>query len=366
MSEWNPTKEDRAFAKALDYWSKKKNFNRPKLAELCGKSVRTIDYVFSLQRGMGKSTAFTLAAKLGTNYADMLSLGQWILDGKEPGAWVKPKIPLYLLGLEEQIDEIDEHIDMLQWELEKLPEVEPDIPEGWLDKIPSELSEEEQERVFDLLDTPRARLGVQLLELMTRRKILAMGEKWQTAIEDKSLSISDFKKLRNNINSKAEHILSSIKKPPPAFGENMSNKAVPPSEFIAVPKYTAKLSGGPGSFETSDQIDANLMFKRKFLERKGQIDKMALFEVTGESMQPFIYHGDVVLVDMSVSTPEQIVDGKAYAFREDQTVKIKRLSRQGGTIIASSENHMMYLPYHVDLEEFQIIGRVIWVGHEVN
>jgi len=136
-------------------------------------------------------------------------------------------------------------------------------------------------------------------------------------------------------------------------------------QFATVPKYRAKLSGGHGSTETSDQIETNLMFRRSFLKRKGQPDKMALFEVTGESMQPFIYHGDVVLVDMSVNDIEQIVDGKAYAFREDHTVKVKRLSRQGHNIIASSENHMMNPPYHVEKEDFQLIGRVVWVGHEV-
>lgn len=92
---------------------------------------------------------------------------------------------------------------------------------------------------------------------------------------------------------------------------------------------------------------------------------MALFEVIGDSMQPFLYSGDVVLVDMLQSDPHMIEDGKAYAFREDNTVKVKRLSLQGGNLIATSENSDMYPPYHVDTDNFQLIGRVIWVGHEV-
>lgn len=136
-------------------------------------------------------------------------------------------------------------------------------------------------------------------------------------------------------------------------------------DFTTVPKYQAKLSGGPGSLETSDQIEANLMFRTEFLSRKGQVDKMALFEVTGESMQPFIYDGDVVLVDTSVNNIGQIVAGKTYAFRENSTVLIKRLSVQGGAIIASSENHQMNPPYHLDTDSFNLIGRVVWVGHEV-
>ena len=133
-------------------------------------------------------------------------------------------------------------------------------------------------------------------------------------------------------------------------------------EFVAIKKYRAKLSGGHGCFDTSQEVEANVMFRRDFLSRKGQIDKMALFEVIGNSMEPFIYDGDVVLVDMSQT---DIVDGKAYAFREDHTVKVKRLSKQGGVVIATSENAMHYPAYPVDVKNFQLIGKVIWVGHEV-
>lgn len=138
--------------------------------------------------------------------------------------------------------------------------------------------------------------------------------------------------------------------------------AADPGEFIAVPKYKARLSGGHGSLLDSDMIEANLMFRRDFLARRGDPSNMALFEVIGDSMEPFIYHGDVVLVDRSQS---DIIDGKAYAFREDNTVKVKRLSRQGKIVIAASENARLYQPYPVDTDSFTLIGRVIWIGHEV-
>ncbi len=50
--------------------------------------MRTINYVYSLQRGMGKKTAFQLAEKLDTSYSSMLSLGEWILDEKDPSKWM--------------------------------------------------------------------------------------------------------------------------------------------------------------------------------------------------------------------------------------------------------------------------------------
>jgi len=132
--------------------------------------------------------------------------------------------------------------------------------------------------------------------------------------------------------------------------------------FVSVPKYKARPSGGHGTFDASDMIESNLMFRHDFLSKRGQVDQMALFEVTGNSMEPFIYEGDVVLVDRS---SREITDGKAYAYREGDTIKIKRLSRQGNVVIASSENAMMYPAYRVETDNFSLIGRVIWVGHEV-
>jgi len=135
------------------------------------------------------------------------------------------------------------------------------------------------------------------------------------------------------------------------------------SDFDLIPKYKARLSGGHGSFEDSDQIEANFAFRKAWVRRKAS-NKLALFEVVGDSMHPFISDGDVVLVDLNENDPAMIVDGKAYAIREDHTVKVKRLVRQGGSLIIRSQNRQEYPDYEA-ADDFHLIGRVIWVGHEV-
>lgn len=151
------------------------------------------------------------------------------------------------------------------------------------------------------------------------------------------------------------------------FENQLQNKTVPGnlSGFTLIPKYKAKLSGGDGSLETSNQIEANLAFRTDFISKKGTPNKMALFEVAGDSMLPFLHDGDVVLVDLTRNEPQNIIDGKVYAFREDHTVKVKRLSFQGSALIATSENSSLYPPYEVEKENFQLIGQVVWVGHEI-
>lgn len=136
--------------------------------------------------------------------------------------------------------------------------------------------------------------------------------------------------------------------------------------FISVPKFLARLSGEHDSFQDTDRVESNLMFHKDFLSKHGSPDQMALIEVTGNSMHPFLSNGDTVLVDLSRNTLADIVDGKAYAFREGQSVKIKRLSLQGSTLIASSESAQLYPPYSIDINNFSLIGEVLWVGHEVN
>jgi len=58
-------------------------------------------------------------------------------------------------------------------------------------------------------------------------------------------------------------------------------------------------------------------------------------------MFPLLYDADVVLVDPTKTGPEDIVDGKVYAFREDHTVKVKGLSSQGNILQATRENSAM-------------------------
>jgi plasmid maintenance system antidote protein VapI len=148
--------------------------------------------------------------------------------------------------------------------------------------------------------------------------------------------------------------------------EDRSDYIIHKSAFISVPKFLARLSGEYDSFQDTDRVESNLMFHKDFLSKHGSPDQMVLIEVTGNSMHPFLSNGDTVLVDLSRNTLADIVDGKAYAFREGQSVKIKRLSLQGSTLIASSESAQLYPPYSIDISNFSLIGEVLWVGHEVN
>jgi len=149
---------------------------------------------------------------------------------------------------------------------------------------------------------------------------------------------------------------------------NRPDYAIPQdtANFISVPKFAAQLPVDQDSFPDADLVESDMMFHKNFLMKYGNPEQMALFEVIGNSMKPFLYNGDVVLVNLSKNNITDIIDGKAYAFRENHTVKVKRLSLQGTTLIVTSENSLLYPPYIVDTGNFSMIGEVLWVGHEVN
>ena len=139
---------------------------------------------------------------------------------------------------------------------------------------------------------------------------------------------------------------------------------IPLPGFTLVPKYTSRLSGCDGSLEDSDLVESSFAFRQDWIMRKGS-DELALFEVFGDSMYPFTSEGDIVLVDLSDNDADEIIDGKAYAICEDGTVKIKRLVRQGGKLLIRSQDIAHYPDYEAG-GDFSLIGRVIWIGHEVN
>jgi len=192
----------------------------------------------------------------------------------------------------------------------------------------------------------------------TRRKITnLLGFKYEGVLElgSKIIETSDDGQDTDPVIDEVnfDELLESI-----SLDEN-----VPLPGFVLIPKYKARLSGGHGSFEDSDQIESNFAFRKDWISRRGS-GNFALFEVIGESMAPFIQEGDVVLVDLAEKDPAMIVDGKSYAIREDGTIKIKRLIRQGKKLVIRSQDNANYPDYEAD-DDFTLLGRVIWVGHEV-
>jgi len=80
--------QDEQFSAALRFVIASKRMTKAEMAKIAGKSKRMIDYVLSNERGLGKAAAISLSERIGYSYSDMLSLGQWILDGENPEEFI--------------------------------------------------------------------------------------------------------------------------------------------------------------------------------------------------------------------------------------------------------------------------------------
>jgi phage repressor protein C with HTH and peptisase S24 domain/transcriptional regulator with XRE-family HTH domain len=157
---------------------------------------------------------------------------------------------------------------------------------------------------------------------------------------------------------------------PPQPGINEDRRAlykgVSPEDFVFVARYDAEVSAGHGAFLEEDQVRDRLAFKRSWIREMGlQPDKLALVTVKGDSMEPNLFHGDIVLVDLS--TPGITVDG-IYVLRTDDGLVVKRLQRMiTGDIYIKSDNpayEVQTVP-HDRLDQVRILGRAVWLGRHL-
>ncbi len=134
-------------------------------------------------------------------------------------------------------------------------------------------------------------------------------------------------------------------------------------DLVLVPLVSARLAAGTGSLETEGDIVGHFAFRQDWLCKKGNPDKMVFMEVTGDSMEPAICSGDMVLVDQSRT---QILGHAIYAVGVNEEIYIKQVETlPGGRLVLRSINER-YAPIevllHGDLaDSVRIIGRVIWL-----
>lgn len=139
-------------------------------------------------------------------------------------------------------------------------------------------------------------------------------------------------------------------------------------DYALIPQYTA--FGGcaeDGRLNDHAEIKGGLAFKRDWLAKmKVKPENLNAIYASGESMEPYIMDGDVVLIDVFDTAPR---DRQVYAIRRpDGGVSIKRLIQQiaGGWIIRSDNPDKSRFAdealNHDVIHDIPVIGRVIWRG----
>jgi phage repressor protein C with HTH and peptisase S24 domain/DNA-binding XRE family transcriptional regulator len=132
--------------------------------------------------------------------------------------------------------------------------------------------------------------------------------------------------------------------------------------YTEVPLREATGSMGGGSTETGSRALSYLSFRTEWIRSKGNPENMTVIRAFGDSMDPTIIDGSVVLIDEG---RRQFVRNKIYYLRYNGQMYIKRLvERDGQLAIVSDNDPNIYLVS--DADDFEIIGRCIWAARELD
>ena len=133
-----------------------------------------------------------------------------------------------------------------------------------------------------------------------------------------------------------------------------------------VPQLDVVASAGPGFENIQPYEIAALPFPRSWLRRLGVPEPYARFiDCRGDSMEPTILDGEIVLVDTRFQQPRG--DG-IYVLVDGPNVRIKRvvLGWQNAIVLVSdNERYASETLAPPDAEALRVAGKVVWAGGEI-
>lgn len=144
-------------------------------------------------------------------------------------------------------------------------------------------------------------------------------------------------------------------------------KPAPPDGFVLVPRYDVHGSMGNGSVIHSEQIVDHLAFRAEWVRTAlgASPEHLVLISAIGDSMEPTLRAGDLLLIDRSVTG---VKHDSIYAFAVGDELRVKRVQRlYDGTLIVKSDNPG-YASETLTPEQaatVNIVGRVVWTGRRM-
>jgi len=140
-------------------------------------------------------------------------------------------------------------------------------------------------------------------------------------------------------------------------------------DYVLIPLYDLEASAGDGRVvEEPREPQKHLAFQLSWIKGKKGLSRKDLLLVTvvGDSMEPTLREGDVVLVDRSKShVPE---DG-LYVLRVDNTMLVKRLHKLSYRTLRVICDNDAYGYFDFDVKgppkDLRVLGKVVWIGREI-
>jgi phage repressor protein C with HTH and peptisase S24 domain len=158
------------------------------------------------------------------------------------------------------------------------------------------------------------------------------------------------------------HGIGDIEGPSP-FLENPDETFVP----IAQASVRPSMGGGSVALDDNDEPSRAYHFRKSWIKQglKASPSQLRIMKVEGDSMEPTLFDGDTVLVDMDRKAPNPpgifvLDDGLGLVAKRLQHVPN---SDPPAVRVISDNKH--YPEYERTAEEINIIGRIRWFAREI-
>lgn len=137
--------------------------------------------------------------------------------------------------------------------------------------------------------------------------------------------------------------------------------------FVFVPRYDVAASMGNGAVIHSEQVVDHLAFREEWVrtELGANPNNLVLISAIGDSMEPTLRAGDLLLIDRCTAGVKQ---DAIYAFATNGELRVKRMQLKiDGRVVVKSDNPQYDAEILAadDVAALRIIGRVVWSGRRM-
>lgn len=134
-----------------------------------------------------------------------------------------------------------------------------------------------------------------------------------------------------------------------------------------IDRYDARAAAGRNGVLSDTAVIERVLFSEAWIRRvlRRNPGNLALLEAFGDSMEPTIADGDVIMIDVVV---DELVSGRIYVVDLSGELLVKRIQRRvTGSLLVLSDN-ARYPPEEVtaaDAHHLRLVGEVVWHAHAV-
>ncbi|WP_150526520.1 XRE family transcriptional regulator [Roseibium sediminis] len=136
-------------------------------------------------------------------------------------------------------------------------------------------------------------------------------------------------------------------------------------EFVPIKRFDVEVSAGYGSLVEAEIGTAYYAFNRSWLKRRDlNPDDLSVLAVRGDSMEPELHDGDLILLDRANTDP---ADGDICVVRYSNELFVKRVQMMPNSRIALLSTNSFYSPITINPREdddLAFVGKVVASMHE--